>query len=690
MRAVLARAWRGLPDEIAAQAERSSLWAPVAFGAGCASYFGLADEVPLGWALGLAASGVAGAATAQVWARSRWVAIAAVLLAFALCGFAAGPIKTRLVGAPIVPAEFGVAQVEGWVVDVASPSADRARLVIAPTRISRLAPADVPRRIRLVVPKEGVFGPGSTIRCTALLDPPPGPPSPGAYDFARDAWFQGLGGVGVALTPPKPITLPPASLGLRIEARLNGLRWSLARRLAADLTSTIGPEAAGLAVTVTTGYEGWLDKSAEDDLRNSGLAHMLAIAGLHTAAVSGFVFFALRLAVAAWPWLALRVPGKKVAAVGALLAVWSYLALSGGHPPARRAAITASVAFIAILCDRRAVSLRALAIAALVILVLQPEAVVQPGFQMSFSATGALVALAEAWPRRTEKAVGLPWPLMALQKAREAVVGLLTVSFVAGMATSPFAIQYFNRVANWGVFANLTADFVATAVMMPALVVALIAEAFGGGWVAQPALAAAGWAVKAILGLAHLFGTAPWASATVSSAPQPALLVSFLGILFACLWRGDLRWLGVAASAAVLVWPRPTPPVAWMASDGNNAAVVQGRTALVLKPALRTFATDSWSKRRGLALPPDPVKARDAVLDCDRRSCAPSSARPYACQPGSAPARPDPSDWTPCAAPARSSWSAGTACCLPPAKAKPSSGRSTSNATEPVNSTARP
>ena len=129
---------------------------------------------------------------------------------------------------------------------------------------------------------------------------------------------------------------------------------------------------------------------------------MLAIAGLHTAAVSGFAFFAFRLGIAAWPWLALRVPGKKVAAVAALAVVAGYLVLSGAHPPARRAAITASVAFLAVLADRRAVSLHSLAVAALVILVMEPEVVIQPGFEMSFCATASLVALAEVWRRRDE------------------------------------------------------------------------------------------------------------------------------------------------------------------------------------------------------------------------------------------------------------------------------------------------
>jgi competence protein ComEC len=378
--------------------------------------------------------------------------------------------------------------VEGFVVDVSSPSADRGRLLIAPTAIARLDPSALPARVRVVVKPEDVVAPGQAVRLTALLNPPPRPAAPGGFDFARDAWFERIGGVGLALRPPRTVDLPEPGFQLRAELWLNALRWRVASRLADDIARFApgaGAGAQGLVATVATSHEDWLPAEDEDGLRGSGLAHMLAIAGLHTAAVSGFVFGLLRLGVAAWPWLALRVNGKKVAAAGALLAVMGYLALSGAHPPAERAAITAGVAFAAMLLDRRAISLRSLAIAALLVLALQPEAVVQPGFQMSFCATGALVALAEVWRRRTPTintpSLNVPWPIRAVQTVRDWLVALAVVSFVAGAATGPFAIQHFNRMANYGVFANLTADLLASAVMMPALALSLPFEALGFG-----------------------------------------------------------------------------------------------------------------------------------------------------------------------------------------------------------------
>ena len=621
-----ARLWAGLKAEAAAQVDRWALWTPVAFGVGAATYFGLKTEPLLWLAVVAAILAVLLAVSAQAWSRNRVLTIVSVLMAFGACGYAMADWKANAIAAPRIPLGYGVGRVEGWVVDVSSPSQDKGRLLIAPRYISHLRRADLPALIRVVVKPDAVVGPGEAVKLTALLDPPPAPAAPGAFDFARDAWFEHIGGVGLALKQPEMIDLPSPPLRLRLQQGLNRLRWRLSRQLVSDLraeTPAAGDDAAGLAAAVTTSHQGWLSAQAADDLRGSGLAHMLAIAGLHTAAVSGFVFFALRLSVAAWPWLALRVSGKKLAAFGGLMAVLAYLALSGAHPPARRAAITASVAFVSILFDRRAISLRSLAVAALIVMALQPEAVVQPGFQMSFSATAALVALAEVWPRHA-RLKGAAWPIALVQNGKDWLIGLAVVSTVAGAATAPFAIQHFNRIANYGTLANLLADFVASAVMMPLLAVTMIGEALGlSRTLLTPILIPAAWAARSVLAIAHACATAPGALAGSSSAPPIAMLIAFIGILFACLWKGRLRWIGVPLAAAVLVWPRPPMPLAWIANDADDAAVAVHSRIVALKPNTRAYATELWAARRGLAQPPDAVAARNTLFDCDLRGCAP-------------------------------------------------------------------
>jgi competence protein ComEC len=628
------RRWlASLRYECAAQLDRISLWAPVAFGVGAAIYLGLKHE-PSVWAGVLATTFALGAMLAvSVWSRNRLSVAAFTLIALASSGFLIAKLHSDRVSSPIARANLGVVRVEGWVVDIATPSERGERLLIAPVRITGVVPEATPGRIRIVLPgpggPESVPPPGTAIRIVTLLDPPPGPAAPGAYDFARDAWFEGIGGVGLAMRSPVSIDLPPPPPAVRFEMAVNAFRWSVATTLAHNIADVMGDQdggAAGLAAAVTTSHQDWLAPDHRDDLRGSGLAHMLAIAGLHTAALSGFAFFAFRLAIAAWPWLALRVSGKKVAAAAALIVVAGYLVLSGAHPPARRAAITASVAFFAILVDRRAVSLHSLAIAALIILLIEPEVVVQPGFEMSFCATASLVVLAESWPRGP-RTVGLAWPLAAIQRARDWIIAMAMVSFVAGAATEPFAIQHFNRVANYGVFANLTADFLASALLMPALAMTLAAQGLGlSAAVATPVLFVAGWAAKSVIWLGHVFAVAPGAAMTVPSAPEIALAISYLGIVFACLWRGRLRWIGIPMAAAVAVWPRPPAPVAWIAADGDDAALVVAGEEVAMKPGARSYATGLWAQRRGFTLPIDAAGAQAGSFECDRNGCVPIGA----------------------------------------------------------------
>ncbi|HEY3797138.1 MAG TPA: ComEC/Rec2 family competence protein [Caulobacteraceae bacterium] len=612
----------GALAEARAQAGRLFIWTPVAFGAGAATYLSLKTE-PLFWPVALAAMVLSAGAGVTVWRGwNRALVAVLTLTAVACAGFSVAKLRSDHVASPILPAGLGVAIVEGYVVDVDTPGANGPRILIAPTYVSHVDPNALPLRLRIVMPPGGYASPGQAIRVEALLDPPPGPASPGAYDFARDAWFNGEGGVGLGRSLPVALAAPPAPWRLRAVMAVNAFRWQMAAQLAADMNRALGGQAgdaAGLAVAVTTSHQDWLTPNTRDQLRAAGLAHMLAIAGLHTAALSGFVFFGLRFLIAAIPPLALRLNGKKLAAAGALVAVLAYLVLSGAHSPAKRAAITASVAFIAILLDRQAISLRSLALAALIVLLGEPEAVVQPGFEMSFCATASLVALAEVWPRAT-RATDLPWHIGLIQAARDNAVALFMVSLVAGAATGPFAIQHFNRIANFGVFANLTADLVASVAMMPALAMALLAELFNHN-AALPALWVAGWAARGVVTLGHLFATAPNAGMAASTAPQIALILSYLGILFACLWKGHLRWLGVPLAAAVALWPRPAAPPIWIASDGADAAIAVKGQEVVLRPGVRSYATGVWAQRRGLGVPADAAAARTALFDCDYWSC---------------------------------------------------------------------
>ncbi|MEI9891288.1 MAG: ComEC/Rec2 family competence protein [Caulobacteraceae bacterium] len=505
-------------------------------------------------------------------------------------------------------------------VDVASRGTTGPRLLVAPVYIRGLRSDLIPKRVRVTVKEDGVIGPGAPVRFTALLNPPPSPASPGAFDFARSAYFNGIGGVGVALKPPVLVDLPPPPWRLRVQLAINRARWGLTRRI----IDAMGQPAGGIAAAMITGHDYSIAQGDTNEMRNAGISHILSISGVHMAIVGGFIFFAVRLLIAAWPWLAVRVNGKKWAAMAGLTGILAYLVVSGWPPPAQRSAVTASVAFGAILLDRRAISLRGLGLSALIVLLLQPEAVVEPGFQMSYAATAALVALAEIWPH-PQRPLNTPLVLRLLQKAKDWLIAGMAVGVVAGAATAPFAIQHFNRVSLYGLPANLLLEPLSSFVIMPALALGAVAQLFGAG---GPLLAMAGWGIERMLALAHMAANAPGAMHTISSAPNIALPIAFVGILWLCLWRGPLRWLGLPLALAVNLWPRPPTPVIWAASNGANAAVYAEARPVLLRPGTGLFAAQLWMRRYGYELPADADPDHDRMFACDRRSCAPAPDAP--------------------------------------------------------------
>ena len=233
-----------------------------------------------------------------------------MLVACLFLGLAGAKLRTERVAAPIAPGMAEPTVVEGWVVDVDSPGDRGHRIVIAPVRIRGLEPEATPVRLRATVRGEPPT-PGEAIRLFAILNPPPPPASPGAYDFGRNAYFQGLGGTAFALGETRDAYLASPPWRLRLAMAVNGARFALAQRI----VDRLGERTGGVAAAMTTGHETWIARDDLDAMRDSGLAHILSISGLHMAIVGGFAFFLVRLLVAAWPWLALRVSGKKVAAV---------------------------------------------------------------------------------------------------------------------------------------------------------------------------------------------------------------------------------------------------------------------------------------------------------------------------------------------------------------------------------------
>jgi competence protein ComEC len=237
---------------------------------------------------------------------------------------------------------------------------------------------------------------------------------------------------------------------------------------------------------------------------------------------------------------------------------------------------------------------------------------------MSFAATAALVALAEAWPQPLRE-ISTPWWIRWPQAGIAWLAASVAASLVAGLATAPFAMQHFNRVAVWGLPANLAVAPLSSFVIMPFLAVGTLLEPFGLG---GPFLAVAGWGIDAMVGIANGFAAAHGAQRIVASAPPQVLVVAFLGLMILCLWRGRLRWIGAPLALAVALWPRPAPPDAWIAADGATAAVRSGDAAVLLRTDAKRFGAELWARRRGL------TPATWSLYACDKRTCAPALGAP--------------------------------------------------------------
>lgn len=457
-----------------------------------------------------------------------------------------------------------------------------------------------------------VHEPETTVRVRAVLLPPPDAARPGGFDYSRQAFFMGIGGTGYAVARPERLDAPAPGLTARLAARVERLRDTIGRRI----REAMGPEAGGLATALVTGQRGHIPEETEETLRAAGLAHILAISGLHMMLVVGAIFAGIRYGAALVPEVALTRPVKKWAAAAALLGGTAYLVLSGASIATQRAWVMATVLLVAVLADRPAITMRNVAIAAFLIILMRPEAVVSAGFQMSFAATVALVAAYEGLRLRrggeeTRRSTG---SRTVLGYIAVYVGGLLLTSLVAGAATAPFAAYHFHRIATYGLLGNLLAMPVFSLVVMPMGLFAVLAMPFG---LEAPFLAVMEVAIRAILAAAGAVAGLDGAVRHVPAFHAGALAAMTLGAAWLAVWRTGWRWLGGAALAAGIgLATLPTAPDAVVSRSGRDAALNEGGRVTLVGRRGSDYEREHWLAAWGL--PPDAGTGRAA---CDGLAC---------------------------------------------------------------------
>jgi competence protein ComEC len=548
-------------------------WAPVFLAIGIGAYFSLQTEPSV-----MLLSTLGGLALAGGWIASRLGPVSAPFLwalVLVAAGVALAGARAHQVAGPQIGWRY-YGPIEGRIVGIDRSASDAVRIVLDRVVLRDIAPQDTPLRVRLSLHGDQDHlrpWPGQVVITTGHLSVSNGPVEPGSFDFRRHAWFLKLGAVGYVRSPV--LLLRPPDGGQPVfTARM----W-----LSARVQDSLPGEVGAFAAAVMAGDRSGMGQDTLEALRVSNLAHLLAISGLHMGLLTGFVFGLFRLILAAVPVVGLRVPAKKLSAALALVVAAGYLALSGGNVATERAFVMVAVVLVAVIFDRRALTLRAVAVAAMIILTLRPEALMGPGFQMSFAATTALVAVF-AWIREA----GLP----RLPGWLKPVAAVVVSSGVAGLATAPLGAAHFNQFAHYGLIANLLSVPLMGALVMPAAVLAVCLLPFGlegaALWIMGQGL---GW----ILGVAHFVTGLEGARGTIVTPPAVVLPMMALGALVVMLWQGWGRIMGVpVVLAALLIWTGAQRPAILIAGDGGLVGVMTAQGRALSRASGAGFVAQNW------------------------------------------------------------------------------------------------
>ncbi|MBB3993808.1 competence protein ComEC [Sulfitobacter undariae] len=573
-------------------AQRGALfgWVPVCLAVGISLYFQMKFEPSVIHIFMIAVIGAFFGAVAYFLPETtRPFAVAVMLVCI---GVLLAVVRAHSVAGPVLSFRYYGA-VEGRIIAIDRSQSDALRLTLDDVVLERVPPSRTPERVRVSLHGDRsadiAAEPGLRVMLTGHLSPPSGPVEPGGFDFQRHAWFARLGAVGYARTPLMGVAEPEGGLGV----------FRIRMAASARIQSHLGGDTGGFAAAITTGDRSAISQASLDALRASNLAHLLAISGLHMGLMTSVVFAALRLVLALMPPLVLRWPARSIAAAGALVVAAGYLALSGGNVATQRAFVMVAVALFALMIGRRAISLRGVAIAAIIVLALRPEALMGPGFQMSFAATTALVAVF-GWMRDGAVKFGPKW--------MQPVVAVVISSAVAGFATAPIAAAHFNAIAQYGLLANLVTVPLMGVLVIPAAVVAAVLAPIG---LEMVALWIMGLGVDWILFVAHFMADLPQARSYVIGPSAQVVPLLTLGFLTLLLWRGRLRWCGVVAMAAsFVIWHGSERPDVLISDTGTLVGVMTDQGRALSKERGAGFAASNWLENDGEGISQSAAAAR--------------------------------------------------------------------------------
>ena len=552
-------------------------WVPVFIGTGIALWFALPFEPGMTFYAITAAVGLLALLT--YWLGPELGHPLAVIVLCLTAGVLAAGFRAHAVYAPMLEFRY-YGPVQGRIVEIDRSQSDALRITLDQVVLLDVPPDRTPAKVRVSLHGDAFTpDPGQVVLLTAHLSAPEGPAEPGGFDFRRMAYFEQLGAVGYTSSPV--VLWAEAAAGTQ---RINRLRTRLAAAMMAAMPGDAGAFAAG----AMTGDRSGISQDTVQALRDSNLAHLLAISGMNMAFITGFVFILVRYGAALIPPLALRINSKKLAAVVAFAVALFYLQLSGANVATARAFLMVVVMLGAVLLDRRGLTMRSVALAAVVLLLAEPESLGEPGFQLSFAATVVLIAGFEALDRQILRERLPRWLLPVFTMA--------LTSVLAGMATAPYAAATFNRFTDYGLLANLL-TVPSMSVLMAAGAMAALLAPFG---LAAPAYWLMEAASRWILFIAHWVAGLE-GSVTPIIAPGPIVIpmITLAGV-WVILWRGPRRFAALLPMAvAFVLWGGATRPEMLISSDGAMVGLMTAQGRALSAPRGAGFAAESWLQDDG-------------------------------------------------------------------------------------------
>ncbi len=508
-------------EQVMHQKDNYFLWIPVLFALGIGLYFYLPFEPPSSLVFFVFLISLA---LYFIVTGNRIYSVSALLLLVIISGVGAAKLRTETVGTKIINKKISFANVIGTIsyiepMDLGSGS----RIILSDLNIDGLKKIDTPKKIRLKIRKDSNIEIGQVIKILASLNPPSEPIIPDGFNFRRYLYFQGIGAVGFVYNEPEILSSP-------IKGFLNIQR--LRYHISTKLYDYLSPQSASIAAALLVGYKNAISDSDKQAVRDSGLAHMLAISGLHVGLFAGTLFFLIRFLLAFFPNIALYYPVKKIAAIIALLGAVFYMLLAGSTVPTQRAVFMVGIVFLAIILDRSPISLRLVAASALIILLFRPESLLSASFQMSFAAVTCLIYFYDItrpiWTKFYTKG-------NLIKRAASYFIAVTITTVIASIATSPFALYHFGQVSFVGSIANLVAVPLLTFVIMPFALLSIIFMPLGLSYFPITIM---GWGIEKMLEIAYWAASLPHAILLVPLWSFISFITIILSIIFMILWKG--------------------------------------------------------------------------------------------------------------------------------------------------------